>query len=358
MAKGNTPVKNKTQSTPRGLMSSRGMLYIMLVLAAMIIVFMVAIYPVVMVGAPDTAEIRIPRSATRKNLADSLTKHFGQGYSDNVMRLVKMRGTDLGHRHGMYRIEKGTNALAAMRQLTSGAQSPVKITINGYRSLPQMLSDIARKFDFSADSLNSALSAPDFLKQYGLTSDQAIALFVEDTYEAYWAASPRDVLRKFGDNYQALWNDANRHKAEGKGLSPADMMTVASITDEETNANSEKGTIGQLYINRLKTGMKLQADPTVRFALGDFSIRRVKGQDLNYDSPYNTYVHAGLPPGPIRTTSARTVNSILDARPHDYIYMCAKEDFSGTHNFAVSYAKHQQNAARYQQALDKKGITR
>ncbi|MDE6028396.1 MAG: endolytic transglycosylase MltG, partial [Muribaculaceae bacterium] len=129
-----------------------------------------------------------------------------------------------------------------------------------------------------------------------------------------------------------------------------------SIVDEETNAKEEKGAIGRLYINRLKKGMKLQADPTVRFALNDFTIRRVKGEHLKADSPYNTYRYPGLPPGPIRTTGKTTIDLLLDSAPNDYLFMCAKEDFSGTHNFASTYAEHQENARKYQKALDVRGI--
>ena len=133
-------------------------------------------------------------------------------------------------------------------------------------------------------------------------------------------------------------------------------MIVASIVDEETNKADEKGKIGRLYINRLNKGMKLQADPTVKFALGDFSLRRIRKNHLSVNSPYNTYRNTGLPPGPIRTTSVATIDRILDSEPSDHIYMCAKEDFSGYHNFAASYSEHMANARKYQQALNKRGI--
>ncbi|MDE5675491.1 MAG: endolytic transglycosylase MltG, partial [Muribaculaceae bacterium] len=145
-------------------------------------------------------------------------------------------------------------------------------------------------------------------------------------------------------------------KAKDLGLTPAQLMTIASIVDEETNKLDEKDEIGRLYINRYLKGMKLQADPTVKYAVGDFSLRRILNTHLKTSSPYNTYLNTGLPPGPIRTTSVATIDQILNSKPSDAIYMCAKEDFSGYHNFAATYKEHLANAKRYQAALNRRGI--
>lgn len=351
---------NKRHSTqhPPAAKGSRRMLYIMLTAAVLIGISLVALYPVVMVGAPNTALIKIPRGASSESVDDSLTKYMGKDYAAKVMGLVKLRGTDLSTRHGAYEIQKGTNALSAMRCLTSGGQKPIRITVNGFRSLPLLVKKISEKMEFTPDSLWAALGDTTLLAKYGLNTDNAMAIFVDDTYEIFWTSSPREVIAKFAENYNYLWDDEKRAKAAELNLSPAQVMIIASIVDEETNTNSEKGTIGRLYINRLHKGMPLQADPTVRYALGDFTIKRILAKDLRVQSPYNTYLHRGLPPGPIRTTSTRTVTSILDAPPNDYIYMCAKEDFSGSHNFASSYKEHTENALRYQKALDAQGIKR
>lgn len=309
-------------------------------------------------SAPSSAVIKIPRQATADQVADSIATHLGKGFADKVMRLARLRGTDFSRRHGAYLIEAGDSPLSAMRRITSGAQHPVTLTIKGFRLLPVLEEKVAAKFEFSADSLASFLSDPATLRPYGLTPQQAIALFINDSYDFYWSASPQDIVDKIGAHYNEVWNDSRLAKAKALGLTPSDVMTIASITDEETNAIEEKGTVGRLYINRLNIGMPLQADPTVRFALGDFTIKRVTGKHLQTESPYNTYRHRGLPPGPIRTTSVETIDAILDSRPHDYLYMCAKEDFSGRHNFAVSYSEHQANARRYQQALDLRGINK
>lgn len=352
------PEQTKKNRHPRGGKAGRGMLYVMLAIACLIIIFLVALYPVVMVGAPATATIKIERNANADMVRDSLTKYFGKDYTDKVMRLVSLRRADFSKRYGAYEIHEGNNALAAMRTLTSGGQTPVRITINGFRSLPLLVERVSNKLNFPTDSLWRALNDTTLLASYGLKPTEAMALFVDDTYEVFWTATPKDLIKKIGDNYLYLWSETNRRKAADLGLTPAQVMTLASIVDEETNAENEKGIIGRLYINRLNKGMRLQADPTVRFALGDFTIRRVRGEDLKIQSPYNTYLHKGLPPGPIRTPNSKTVADILDSSPNDYLYMCAKEDFTGTHNFATTYDEHTRNALRYQQALDAKGITR
>lgn len=338
--------------------TGRMMLIILLGLAVCISIFLIVLYPVVMSRADQEVTIRIPRGATGRNVKDSLEKYLDKDYASTVMRLARLRHTDFGKRHGAYTIAEGTNALGAMRKLTSGAQTPVRITINGFRSLPLLIDRISRKMEFPADSLRAALNDTGLMAAYGLTPANAMALFMDNTYEVYWTTSARDLIRKIGDNYMFFWNNDRIKLAADRGLSPSDVMIIASIVDEETNNQSEKGTIGQLYINRLNNNMRLQADPTVRFALGDFTIQRITKADLKTDSPYNTYLHAGLPPGPIRTTSDKTVKAILSAEPNNYLYMCADENFSGTHNFATTYDEHLENAVRYQAALDRHGITR
>lgn len=331
-------------------------IYILSGLAIAIAALLIWLYPYIMAQTATEALIRIPKNATHSSVTDSLTKYYGKEFAGKVMRLSHFPEDNPAKRYGSYLIPKGANPISVMRRITHGAQTPVKITINGFRSLDNLTARISAKLDFPADSLRTLLASPETMSDYGLTPDQALALFIDDTYELYWTSSPRDVIKKIGDNYLSIWNDKRRNRASILNLSPAQTMIVCSIVDEETNAISEKGTIGRLYINRLHKGMKLQADPTVRFAVGDFSIRRVKQEHLKADSPYNTYRYEGLPPGPIRTTSKETIDQVLESPENDYIFMCAKEDFSGTHNFATTYPEHQENARKYQKALDERGI--
>ncbi|MDE7420546.1 MAG: endolytic transglycosylase MltG [Muribaculaceae bacterium] len=305
--------------------------------------------------APSSAVVRIPAGASKSQLQDSISKYLGDSYAKKVTRLVSLRGTDLNSRHGAYLIEAGMSPFTAMRRLTGGPQQPLTITINGFRLLPVLEEKVAARFDFTQDSIAAALSDPSLLKEYDLTPQKALALFINDSYEFFWNASPVDVIKKVGEHYNDVWSSERKAKAEALGLSPADIMILASIVDEETNKTDEKGAIGRLYINRLKRGMKLEADPTVRYAGGDFTIKRIV-RPREVQGAYNTYLHPGLPPGPIRTTSVETIDAILDSKPHDYIFMCAKEDFSGYHNFASTYSEHQANARRYKRELDRRGI--
>lgn len=345
------PHKRKKNSKKRTMI-----LAIIVGVAALIAAILIFIIPLVISKAPNQAVIRIPVNATSADVHDSIARYLGETYAGRVSRIASLRGSDFSSRHGAYLIEEGLSPLRAERRLSQGAQHPLTITINGFRTLPMLAQRISHRLDFSADSLLKELADKETLSPYKLTPQQALALFINDSYELYWSASPETLIGKIGANYNKIWNKERRDKAAALGLSPAEVMTVCSIVDEETNKLDEKGKIGRLYINRLKIGMPLQADPTVRFALNDFTIRRVKGEHLKVKSPYNTYVNRGLPPGPIRTTSVATIDALLNSEPSDYLYMCAKEDFSGYHNFASTYPEHLANARRYQMALDARGI--
>lgn len=335
---------------------SKVMLIAMIVMAVLIIFYGLLIFPMMFEGSETSAFIKIPKNATAEMVADTLTKYFGKSYSDKIIRYAKVRGIKFSDRHGAYLIEEGTSPFNAMIKICRRGQTPVKITVNGFRSMDTLTDKVARKFEFSDREFMGMVRDSAFLACYGLTRDQALALFLDDTYEAYWTSTPEAVLKKIGDNYKNFWNPERVKMAADLGATPAEIMTIASIADEESNKADEKGKIGRLYLNRLAKGMKLQSDPTVRFALNDFTIRRVRGNHLKYDSPFNTYIYAGLPPGPIRTTSRATVDSILHSEPSDYIYMCADDSFSGYHVFASDYAEHVRNALKYQHALDRRGI--
>ncbi|MCH5214397.1 MAG: endolytic transglycosylase MltG [Muribaculaceae bacterium] len=336
--------------------SNRITMWILIAVSAIIIVGLVTIAPFMVNGSSSDVAFRIPKNATMQHVTDTLNKYFPEDYSNKVVKLLKIYGFKPEERHGYYELPAGATPFATMRKLSRGAQTPVRLTINCFRSLPYLSQRMGLKMEFTPEEFMAAAQDSAYLAKYGLTPEQALSLFLEDSYDVYWTATPYEVLDKIGDNYLGFWSEGRREQAENLSLTPAEVMTLASIVDDETNQVIEKGKIGRLYVNRLDKGMKLQADPTVRYALNDLSIRRVTNEHLKVDSPYNTYQHEGLPPGPLRTTSRSTLTEILNSEPSNYLFMCARPDFSGYHNFAATYDEHLENARLYQNALDEKGI--
>jgi UPF0755 protein len=195
-----------------------------------------------------------------------------------------------------------------------------------------------------------------YLSEYEVTPGTAMAIIVPDTYEFFWNTDADKVLKKIYKNYNRFWNKQRKQKAANQGITPLQAIVVASIVDEETNMSSDKPKIASVYLNRIKKGMPLQADPTVKFAIGDFAIKRVTSAMLQINSPYNTYKYPGLPPGPICTPSMGSINAVLDAPRTSYLYFCAKADFSGYSAFASNYNEQINNANAYRRALDARGI--
>ncbi len=300
--------------------------------------------------------IIVPQNPSLSDLSDSLSTRFGRKYADRTIRAARLMGDAFRLRPGAYEIQTGTTPFGAARRLGRGRQYIVNIAINNIRTPEQLAERLSKTLKFSSQEFLEAMGNAAFLKAYGLTPESAMALVVADNYEVYWNTSPESLLMKLGDRFNALWTPERRKKAEALGISPLEVEIIASIADEETNKSDEKGRICRLYYNRLKKGMKLQADPTVKYALGDFGIRRVTKTHLGAESDYNTYRREGLPPGPIRITDSKTVDAFLNSSPSDDIFMCARADMSGYHDFTSSYSEHQINAKRYQEKLNQLGI--
>ena len=257
---------------------------------------------------------------------------------------------------GRYVIEPGKKALDVFRQLRNGQQTPVMMTVPDVRTTDRLAGRITTKLMLDSATVAQALADPAFCQRLGYDTATIFCLFVPNTYEVYWNISLDALMQRMQKEHDAFWNDERRHKAEAQGLTPNEVVILASIIDEETANNAEKPVIAGMYLNRLNRGMLLQADPTVKYALGDFTLKRILNRHLEVDNPYNTYKYAGLMPGPIRLPSVQAIEAVLNPDHNDYLYMCAKEDFSGTHNFACTLAEHNQNARRYQQALNQRGI--
>ena len=257
---------------------------------------------------------------------------------------------DYTPRPGKYEITPSQNAIDVFRMLRNGQQKPVKLVVNPAWTVEIMASRLAPQIMVDSAELVSFLNDTTTLQLMNCTRETLPAHFIPNTYEVYWTITPKQLVERLEKEYKNFWTPERRQKAEKLGLSQHEVSTLASIVCRETNNKAEMPIIAGLYLNRLHKKMPLQACPTVIFARKDFSIRRLT-DPMNPDSPYNTYRYAGLPPGPIFIPSIVAIDAVLNAQKSDYIYMCAKEDFSGTHNFASSYAEHQRNAAKYQRAF-------
>lgn len=257
---------------------------------------------------------------------------------------------------GYYAFKKGTSANEFVNRLRAGRQSPIKLTFNNARLLPDFAGKIASQLQQDSTTFAQFLLDKETAKSYGFDQANFISMFIPNTYEVYYTASPKNIADRMHTEYQRFWNTARKQKAAKLNYTPQQISTLASIVDEETNKKDEKARIAGVYLNRLRLGIPLQADPTLKFAAGDFSIKRLLNKHINIESPYNTYQNVGLPPGPIRQASISAIDAVLNAEKHDYLYFCAKADFSGYHAFAKNLAKHNQNAAAYHRELNKRGI--
>lgn len=257
---------------------------------------------------------------------------------------------------GKYAVTPEESTFTVYRHIKNGVQSPVRLTIPETRTMNRLATFLAGKLMMDSTEVAQALADSSFCGKFGYTPATIPAMFVPNTYEIYWNVTLDNFMERMKKEHDAFWTGQRADKAGAMGMTPDEVATMASIIDEETANNSEKPMIAGMYYNRLKQNMPLQADPTVKFAWKDFSIKRIYNKLLHIDSPYNTYKNTGLPPGPIKIASVAGIDAVLNHVDHDYLYMCAKEDFSGTHNFARTYEEHLQNAAKYTKALNERGI--
>lgn len=259
-------------------------------------------------------------------------------------------------RTGRYIIKPGDNAYHLFQRISGGAQSPINLTIGSVRTLDRLARSVGSQLMIDSIEIANRLADRSYIESIGYKPEILSSLFIPNTYEVYWNMTVDDFFNRMVQEHKRFWNKDRLEKANAIGLTPEEVSTLASIVDEETNAVSEKQTVAGLYMNRLHRGMLLQADPTVKYALQDFELRRILFKHLEVDSPYNTYKYAGLPPGPIRIPSIAGLDAVLNYEKHNYLYMTAKEDFSGKHNFAVTLSQHSENARKYHDALNKRKI--
>ena len=263
---------------------------------------------------------------------------------------------DAKPRTGHYQIKPGESMFDVYRKFRNGIQTPVRVTVPQVRTLDQLASRLARQLMLDSTSIATVLHDTAYCAQLGYTWQTLPALFIPNTYEMWWNTSMDKFMQRMQRENKAFWTEARIKRAEGLGMTPIEVVTLASIVSEETAYVPEMPKVAGMYLRRLQIGMPLQADPTVKFAVGDFSLRRIYFKHLEVESPYNTYKNKGMPPGPICIPPVKAIDAVLANEQHGYLYMCAKEDFSGSHNFARTYSEHLANARRYVRALNRRGI--
>ncbi len=310
-------------------------------------------------GVPSKTPRRyvyIPTGATFEQVVDSLEQGgFLTDRRSFIWLAEKMKYRRPQMRPGRFEIKPGWSNRRLIQHLRSGEQAPVRLVLNVER-LPEDIAGLAGQL-LEADSaaFAAAFHDPELLEELGYTPQTLIALFIPNTYELFWTTTPRGLLERMAKENKAFWDKNDRRKKAGAlGLSPVEVYTLASIVERETNVDSERPTIAGVYLNRLRAGMRLQADPTCVFATRDFNARRVTLYHTTFDSPYNTYLYKGLPPGPISMASVRSIDAVLNPEQHDYFFFCARPDESGMHVFAATYAAHMVNARRFQEWVSKR----
>jgi UPF0755 protein len=257
---------------------------------------------------------------------------------------------------GRYKIHSGMNNLELLKMLRYGRQSLVNLVFNSLRTKEQFAERIGEQIEVSSDSLLYLMRDAEFLSAYDVDTNTVLTLFIPNTYEFFWNTSGAQFFKRMKTEYDKFWKEERRQKASQLGLTPTEVTVLASIVEQETQRSDERPVIAGVYLNRLNKNWNLEADPTLVYALGDFTIKRVLREYKKIDSPYNTYKYSGLPPGPICIPSIISIDAVLNRFPHNYMYFCARDDFSGYHAFASTYAQHQVNARRFHKALNQRGI--
>ena len=333
---------------------------LLVVFAVLVISFGFYFYQ--MVNTPNVlvdkgeAYLYIPTGATFDEVQDIL--HEG-GYVQDLLSfsfLAKVKKYDKLVKPGRYLLQGDMTNMALVNLLRSGNQSPVRVTFNTIRMPDELAEKITSNLEISAQSVLSKLQDPATAQKYGFTQETLVSMFIPNTYEMYWDISADELFARMHQEYLNFWTEERRAKARDMGLTLAEVSTLASIVQEEVGHWEEGPKIAGLYLNRLQKNYYLMADPTLKYAAGDFTITRVLNKHKEINSPYNTYKNLGLPPGPINVPELQALKSVLNAEDHNYLYMCAKEDFSGYHNFATNLVQHNRNAARYQAALNERKI--
>lgn len=300
--------------------------------------------------------IHIPTGSAFEVVKDSLLKKNCLINEKSFEWLARKKDYPSKIKPGCYRIKDKMSNNSLINLLISGKQEPVMVIFNNIRTRQDLAGRVGKQIEADSVELLRLLNDNQYLQEFGVTPVTAFILFIPNSYEFYWNTSADQFIRRMYREQKKFWNEARIGKARLTGLTIPEIVTLASIVEKETNQNSEKPVIAGVYMNRLEKGWLLQADPTLIYALNDYNIHRITNVHKSVVSPFNTYIHPGLPPGPICLPSIASVDAVLDYRKHNFMYFCAKEDLSGYHNFALTFDQHMRNAAKYQRALNKLNI--
>ena len=333
-------------------------IYLYIAVAGLVVIMgLSAFYLLASVVKGDKAQyIYIDADDTQDSVIAKISPVASQSGMTGLSTLIRHSSYGNNVRTGRYKLEPGEGPITVFRRLKNGQQSSMNLTIPEARTPDRLAAVLGHKLMLDSATIADALLSEERCQQLGFDTATITAMFVPNTYDVYWNMSIDGLLERMQKEHDRFWEGKREQKAAQMQLTPIEVCTLASIIDEETANNAEKPMIAGMYLNRLKQGMPLQADPTIKFALKQFELKRIWQKLLQTESPYNTYMNEGLPPGPIKIASIQGIDAVLNAVDHDYLYMCAKEDFSGSHNFATTYQEHLKNAARYTQALNERGI--
>ncbi len=303
-----------------------------------------------------TFALLIPRGSTFESVMDTLQKHKVLNDELSFRFLAKLMKYPELVKEGRYEIRPRMGNREVLVKLRNGSQDPMMLTFNSMRQKSDLIQRVGSKFAFGSDALGKLLNDPATCEKFGFDTTTIVCLFLPNTYELFWTIKPDAFLERMGSEYKKFWTPERQAKAKALGLTQTQTQVLASIVAAETNKRDEQPRVAGVYLNRLKRGIKLEADPTVIFALRDFSIRRLLNKQLSVDSPYNTYRYAGLPPGPINLPAPATIDAVLNAEQHDYLFFVVDARFNGYHTFSKTLDEHLANARLYQQALNRMKI--
>lgn len=301
---------------------------------------------------PDKKYLYIPTGTNYEELKRRLDKNGMLGHFIVFDRIANYIGYPEKVKPGKYKINSGMSVYQLLKNLRAGKQEPVNLVITKLRTKEDLAKKIASNFEIDSLTIINFLNNKDSLLPFAVDTNTVMTDVIPNTYTFYWNATIKQIFQKFYNEEQKFWNEDRRAKARRMRLSPKEVYIMASIVEEETNMQNDKGLIASVYLNRIRKGMRLAADPTVKFAMRDFGLKRIYHKHLEFVSPYNTYLNSGLPPGPICTPSIKTIDGVLDAPETNYLFFVARSDFSGYSDFAETYQQHLVYAKAYQEALN------